>query len=279
MHFLLLTTSIVGDDLSKLQRMIDSLREYEGHESISISHVLLLQNVDEPRFAATVNTLTLPAWTHVMRSDRVLSLSAARNRMLQEAQQLALPDNTIVAFPDDDCWYPSGLLNRIAAQSSDFFFCRYATQTVPASATLMPTKATFKDIVFNASSNTIFLRKHVVDAVGLFNEQLGVGATYNGGEDLDYATRAFWQSHTVTFIPAPLVGHRDKMTAMRGNYFIGSALVLRNNAIKSAPAMFQFLRKLAVGTALVLKREMPLPTLLQVFSARLKEPAHGTQKH
>lgn len=281
-RFLLLTTSIVTENTEKLERMIDSLRGYHASSDIQIKHVLLLQKTSEEQAKALSESLSFPEWTQVLSDERMLPLSVARNIMLNHvhASSEVIDNDTVVAFPDDDCWYPEGFLigltNIVNQSHSDFFFCCYGTETESIKLAQPIKIASYRDLVFNASSNTLFIRSSVVKQVGYFNENLGVGARFNGGEDLDYALRAYRRAGQTVFCSSVLVGHRDKMTTLRGSYYTGSALALRNNALYSLSATMQFIRKIAIGVYLVLKREMPIRKLITVFIARYKESNNGT---
>ncbi len=94
--------------------------------------------------------------------------------MRREAREQGLLSRTaLVAFPDDDCWYPEGALERIlnlfrTDQGLDFWFCAYAsTPSAPSRALSMDTKPpSVFNVAAKASSNTIFLRSPVVERVG-----------------------------------------------------------------------------------------------------------------
>ena len=73
-------------------------------------------------------------------------------------------------------------------------FCKYGTDAIELNEHHIDEKAEYKDLVFNASSNTIFISGPIVSDVGFFNENIGVGAKYNGGEDLDYSIRSYKKS-------------------------------------------------------------------------------------
>jgi hypothetical protein len=272
--YIFLTTSIVNDDTSKLERMIDSIRDYESYADVSIRHILLLQNVTQKQACELKHSLNMPTWTELLSVPGIISLSKARNIMLCRLHDVAVSDDAIIAFPDDDCWYPKNLLKYISnvftKESTDFFFCRYGTKI--SNSTDLPQLQTpgYRDLIFNASSNTLFIRADIVKGVGYFDEQLGVGAKYNGGEDLDYAVRAFRLAKICLWCDEALVGHRDKIEGLRGIYFTGSARVLRLNACYSPIAMFHFWRKILIGFYLVLCGEMPVNRLTQVFERSVK---------
>jgi hypothetical protein len=79
---------------------------------------------------------------------------------------------------------------------------------------------------------------------------------------LDYALRAFRVARTVRYEDAPLVGHRDKNSELRDRYYRSGLVVLARHARYGA--MIPFLRKIAVGCYLVLRRRI---SLRQFFSA------------
>ena len=193
-----------------------------------------------------------------------LSASQARNFMLREAHDRGLLAETpVVAFPDDDCWYPDGSLERIlslfrADRRLDFCFCRYASE--PQSPKRALTEAMRSPSVFQiaarASSNTIFLRSRVIATVGEFDEQLGVGTENNGGEDTDYALRAYRQSRKARFVDRALIGHRDNTPGLRSRYFRGSLIAIARHTSMQPSSVLLLLRKLMVGGFLVATRRL-----------------------
>ncbi|MCX5493767.1 hypothetical protein OSH11_03525 [Kaistia dalseonensis] len=268
MNTVLLTTSIFRDGLPDvLSRMVASIGEQKGSGALGdITLLLLIQNCTDEQFATVP---ALPDFVVPILHGSIISLSAARNILLRAAfsRGLVEPD-ALIAFPDDDCWYPSGLLAGIQARFSgaeplDFFFCSYSTKPLAFAAVAGQTRpAKVRDVVRNASSNTIFLRGSVAIAIGSFDEDLGVGTRNNGGEDIEYALRAFLVSRRTAFLDAEIVGHRDKDRSLRAKYYRGSLLALRRHALADFGIAFEYVRKIAVGGALSLKGEMPASRLL-----------------
>ena len=166
----------------------------------------------------------------------------------------------MVAFPDDDCWYPAGFLRQVVElfgrqTELDFWICRYGSQPVVESfAHVRPALARTREVVRNASSNTMFLRGRVVGSIGGFDERLGVGTPMGGSEDLDYALRASQASRQTAYLDSVLVGHRDKSPEIRARYYRSSLTVLARHARHGARS--EFLRKIAVGAYLVLRNEL-----------------------
>ena len=119
-----------------------------------------------------------------------VGLSRARNAGLEHAS------GDVIAFPDDDCWYPPDLLARAARV--------LAAHPEAGGITGRPIDRTFsrfhktsgaidkQNLFLRCTSFTVFLRKSVVDAVGNFDEGLGLGSTKGriAGEETDYLLRA-----------------------------------------------------------------------------------------
>lgn len=257
MKIVLFTTCIVSEkSLSDLDRLVASIRDSQLESPVI--HYILLQGGD---FLAAEQVRFLETDSIVLQTiSSTVSLSAARNIMLDQALD-QINEDDLVAFPDDDAWYPQNVLARITAmfrtQSElDMVFCRYGMTAVDRADSECRV-ANVKAVVRNASSNTIFLRGIVARSVGRFHQNLGVGTPNNGGEDIDYALRAFAMSRLSIFIPEKIVGHRDKFNGLRAKYFIGNALALRNNSLRGPSFMIEYLRKLLIGIYLVAKRELP----------------------
>ena len=267
MKFLLMTTSIVNKwSIVNLERMIDSV----SHSAIDrnrIHHIVLLQNFSSDyqyfidKYANVVRFLVIP---------EIVSLSKARNKMLDTVNiEGLLPLVDIVAFPDDDCWYPKGFLAHVANQFSgdlnlDFYFCNYSSTPTLSSLEGKSFRARTEDVVQNVSSNTQFLRSGTVSNIGGFDENLGVGTANNGGEDLDYALKAFLIARKVKYSPNNLVGHRNKDNNLRAKYFRGSYIVLRRFAFSHPGLCIQYIRKILVGIVLILRGDMSIKSFWRV---------------
>jgi hypothetical protein len=264
---LITTCDMAGGRSDDLARLIESL-DQAHRPGIAVRHHLLLQRLADDAVAPA-----LPAWVAVDRIPSRVSLSAARNRLLRRAHadgSLARAD--LVAFPDDDAWYPPGLLPAMlglldANPAAGVVVCRYASAPLPFPVA-PPLRRDIGGFVRTASSNTLFVRGAAARAAGLFDEQLGLGAPVNGGEDLDYALRVLAATAAQPLsIPLALVGHRDPMKWVRGRYFAGSLAGIARARGRVAGMRAQHLRKLLVGVALVLKREIGPRALFTAISA------------
>jgi hypothetical protein len=282
MHVVLISTTDVKNARDAVwQRMLTSMVESKhtlGDKRVRLC--VVLQNCPEAEFPAYAEKM--PDWVLPLAIATRVSLSRARNLALERllADGEIGPDS-VVAFPDDDCWYPAGFLRQVVElfereTELDFWICRYGSQPVAESfAHGRPALARTREVVRNASSNTMFLRGRLVTSIGEFDEGLGVGTPMGGSEDLDYALRASRTSRQTAYLDSVLVGHRDKSPEIRARYYLSSLTVLARHARYGARS--EFLRKIAVGAYLVLRHELAakdyLGALNQVRVLSLKSDA------
>jgi hypothetical protein len=254
------TTDAAGGRASDLERLISSIET--GLAGRDWRMLLLVQR------ALPGNSLdvAIPKNVEVEIIPGRISLSRARNLLLTKARELdLLSRSALVAFPDDDCWYPEVALERILNlfridQALDFWFSAYASAPVspPRSLAMDARTPSVFNVAAKASSNTIFLRSRIVGHIGGFDEELGVGTVNNGGEDTDYALRAFSVARKSRFVDQPLIGHRDHDPRLRSHYFRGSLIAIARHTAKRPASFVLLLRKLLVGSVLVATRRMPV---------------------
>jgi glycosyltransferase involved in cell wall biosynthesis len=126
-----------------------------------------------------------------LRSNPGLSL--ARNVGIRHAR------GRLIAFPDDDCWYPPRLLTSVAetmhaATGTAVVSGRTLdTQGVPSVSLFMEHAAQVSRANFLAcgNSNCLFFRAEVFRTIGNFDRRLGVGAGtgFHSGEEADILLR------------------------------------------------------------------------------------------
>lgn len=196
-------------------------------------------------------------------------ISAARNEGLKHIR------GDVVAFPDDDCRYPPGLLDQVfqtleKSEETDGLSCLVCDEQGAPSAggvmqkeectlsfsnlsrrSLMKAKA---DVWKTAVSCSFFIRRATVEAVGGFDEQLGVGAESGcwSGEETDWLLRALGQGACLLYRPDLKVFHpQPDFTAPGGfhkafRYGCGAGHVLRKHHYSgwfiAASAGFQLVR-------------------------------------
>ncbi|MGO4440712.1 glycosyltransferase family 2 protein [Rhizobium sp. RAF56] len=263
------TTDMLSDRRKHLSRMIGSVQDFaDRNPDVAVRLLLLLQRCDGERLAAS--GAAFPAWVRLEVIDRRVSLSRARNMLIGQAWE-GLADEDILCFPDDDCWYPAGTLETVCEAFSeekplDFWFCRYGAE--PESAASFPARRPgLQDTISRASSNTIFVRGRIAKTIGGFDEGLGVGATLMGGEDTDYAIRAYYAARDRRFVDAPVVGHRDPDLQFRTSYYPGSLKAVTRYALRSSAGFSAAARKIAVGGWYVASGHMPFRNYLGALRA------------
>ena len=256
---LLTTTDMQSDRAADFARMIKSVAT-SVPEGVGIEHVVLLQRSTEAQRLDAAKGIPYPA-TVLSRPDR-MSLSAARNVMLAQVRASRVLDaDTIVAFPDDDCWYTPGFLPSLVASfggDADLGLLISRVSLTP-SGRWQPTaqrQATATDVLRRSSSNSMFLRGDVVAAIGDFDATLGLGTPNISGEDTDYALRASFAARKTLYIDEALVGHREPDLESITKYFGGNLLVASRYALRSPTLFLEFARKFAVGGYLVLRKRL-----------------------
>jgi glycosyltransferase involved in cell wall biosynthesis len=150
------------------------------------------------------------ALTHLRSS--VPNANHARNLGLRAAR------GAIVSFPDDDCLYPAGVLNRVAAAfdadpalqvltgpaespAGGLGSGRWRADGGPIDGTSVWTSV----IEFN-----LWLRRPVALALGGFDEGMGPGTPIGSAEGNDLVLRAVSAGHAARYDPALRVIHPDK---------------------------------------------------------------------
>jgi glycosyltransferase involved in cell wall biosynthesis len=167
-----------------------------------------------------------------LRSER--GLSRGRNLGMKAAT------GDLIGFPDDDCWYGKDLLERVAAAFDTFPAVDMVTGMArDESGAPMgrwdrrPGAITRANVWRRAISMTIFLRRHVTEAVGVFDERLGVGSStpFSSGEETDLIIRSIDRGFFGVYDPTLWVCHPNKKYLPAGinrsfNYGAGMGFVL-----------------------------------------------------
>jgi len=278
MRFVLIMSTLGRTD--DLVRFFDSLC-MQGDFGCKI---YLCDQNEDGRLAPIVSAYSDRLSIRVVRSER--GLSRGRNAALAAALAELDPEeaekNCIIAFPDDDCWYPRDVFSKVAA----FFSSRAEISGVTARSVNekgVPSAASSPDApkeltarnLFRGSmgiSYCIFLRFKVVQSVGLFDETLGVGSgtPWGAGEESDYLLRAMRQGARLCYEPDILVHHPDKAAISDSSRFLayarGHGRVLRLNGYSWATVAKDVFVALAAFTVKsALKRHIMYPYLYRAW--------------
>jgi glycosyltransferase involved in cell wall biosynthesis len=245
---------------TQLERLLASLvtQDYRNFETIIVD-----QNADD-RLAPILDAYREKLKVVATRSER--GISCGRNA------GLAIARGAIVAFPDDDCWYPPGVLARVSAAfesapSLDLLSGRTVDAAFVESLGVYLKRAEpicRANIWRIGNSNTIFARARV----GLrFDESLGVGSRtqFQSGEETDFLLRLLETGASMQFDPTLLI-HHDQVDLRCGQdgvrrarqYAPGQGRVLRLHRYGPHGAFWVVFRPMARAVIAAISGDMPL---------------------
>jgi glycosyltransferase involved in cell wall biosynthesis len=235
--------------VAEAERFIRSLAKQE-HANLEL--IVVDQNKDS-RLEAVLTRA--PVAFDIVHLHSEPGLSHARN------VGLASKTGDIVAFPDDDCWYPDGLLARVVSQfeshpSVHGFSGRSEDgQGKPSGGSFSrcKSKVSLSNVWEKGISYTIFLRASLFAAVGLFDEHLGLGAPtpFLSGEETDYLIRTIKLGFDIQYLPDLVVFHAnpvlyDKKHCYKAfHYGAGMGRVLSKHSYKVSYNLYAILRPVA----------------------------------
>lgn len=171
--------------------------------------IIVDQNLDD-RLAPYIETgIAQGIDIRHVRLDRP-SLSAARNLGISLARY------EILAFPDDDCWYESTVIEHIcnhfdSAPETGGVVARWVEQAEGLGRTeasgQLSLRAWRRFRGGEGSSISLFFRRKLFDALGGFDERLGIGRWYGSGEETDFLLRALASGARLDYAPGARVHH------------------------------------------------------------------------
>jgi glycosyltransferase involved in cell wall biosynthesis len=234
------------DRTDALSYLLDSI---ERQQMPGLEVIIVDQNNDD-RIATLLAASSL-ASIH-LRSPR--GLSRARNAGLASAT------GAIVAFPDDDCWYPEGFIQSVKdwfARNPDYdLLCtRLRDEEGREVAARWPTHSQALDrtsVLRAAASAAMFMRRDALLRVGGFDEHIGLGADspFQSGEDTDLALRCMESGGSGWFEKALHACHPRKEPAQVSprrafGYGMGFGYILGKHRYSWSMMAYYVLRALA----------------------------------
>lgn len=121
-------------------------------------------------------------------------VSFARNTLLDRC---AKQTYDIIAFPDDDCWYPPDALEKVgnwfgAHPGVGGIVANWRGGPEYTAPPLLPKRLSMLTAFQRAETYVQFYRREAVEAIGKWDEKLGPGTSlpYGSGEDTDFLLRA-----------------------------------------------------------------------------------------
>jgi glycosyltransferase involved in cell wall biosynthesis len=189
----------------EVERLLRSVDAQAGEE---MELIVIDQNADGRLTSILERFRTRFAIRHLRAQP---GLSRARNAGLR------FVTGAVVAFPDDDGWYPPGLLRsvRLLLEGNpdwDGVTGRVVDEQGVECSGNFSTVSGHVDrynVWARAVSSTIFLRRAVVEHVGRFDETLGLGSgtAFGSGEETDYMIRALQAGFRIEFLADLVVRH------------------------------------------------------------------------
>jgi GT2 family glycosyltransferase len=147
-----------------------------------------------------------------------IRVRASADHCLSRSRNSALPliRGDIIAFPDDDCIYEMDTLAQCATVFMETphihvllgrVFDLNETITTPSLSVVH--KLNYVSLFCHSSSIAQFHKKECIQAVGDFDEEMGIGSAtlFQAGEDTDYVLRAFYAGFEVFYAPSVMVRH------------------------------------------------------------------------
>lgn len=222
----------------ELARLLDSLcvQTYRNFEVIVVD-----QNPDD-RVAPLVEQYSEQfPFIHVRSEDS--GASRARNAGFGYAT------GEILAWPDDDCWYPPDLLEKVSAtfdanpELAGAIGLLYDENGKPHQRWIpkKPRRASMMDAFTLGAEPVLFFRKEVVGTLGGFDEELGTGAgtPWGAGEGTDLCVRVIKENKPITVQPHLTIFHSgilinpsdEEEQEKSFEYALGMGAVLRKNKV------------------------------------------------
>jgi GT2 family glycosyltransferase len=250
-HTISLILATVGRT-SELDRLFDSLAAQTQRD---MDIIVVDQNADDRLLPHLQRAAGLGLQLRHLRHTPP-NLAAARNAGIEAAR------GTWLGFPDDDCWYDSGLLARVAAQDDDIdgLVARWVELDPRAGPALMldwQRARSFREIT--VSSITLFLRRRLCERIGGFDNRLGLGQWYGAAEETDLVLRALRHGARLRHDPEALVHHAAPTPVQAG--------------MSDNPQIRLAARQRARGTgALYAKHRLPAWVILRGLCAPVVRP-------
>jgi glycosyltransferase involved in cell wall biosynthesis len=215
--------------VAELERLLTSL---DGQSYKDFEVIIVDQNADD----RLLPVLRKHAGLTIRHRRCEPGASRARNAGLRAA------NGDIIGFPDDDCWYPEQLLATVTDWFNShpdlgglFAVLRSAdNQPVGPKWPDRPCLCTRKTLWDRGITPIGFLRCEVTEAIGFFNERIGLGAPsrYQSGEDIDYFLRTFDHGFKMWHEPGITVHHPsfhapERLRDRTYCYALGGGYVMR----------------------------------------------------
>lgn len=182
--------SLIVPTIGRVNELRELLQSLASQQCADFEVIVVDQNADDR--LSWIEQEGYPFRILRLRSS-VAHSSAARNIGLTRAV------GDIVAFPDDDCIYPPGLLVKVseAFHNQDEFALRTGPAVAPGGGVLSSVRwqrfsgeISISNVWNTAIEFNMFICRSLITSLGGFDEQLGIGGKFSSGEVTDLIIRA-----------------------------------------------------------------------------------------
>lgn len=195
------------------RRLMDSLQSSTARDRVEL--VLVDQSADQ----SCHRVLGERTWDFP-----VVGLTSGPGASVGRNKGLTAVSAPIVAFPDDDAWYPAGTLEEVlhcfATMPALTALCgRQVTQAGEASMLRWKSRrclVTERNFLRTSIMSTMFFRRSWMSGHGGFDEGMGVGSVgwYGAGEESDLLLRVIEDGRQVPYEPGLRVYQEDPREAV-----------------------------------------------------------------
>lgn len=204
---LAIVVSTIGRQ-AEFRRLMTSLQRNQQAAAVE---VVVVDQSEDGRCAAVLGERD---WTMSVRAT-----TSGRGASVGRNVGLSLTSAPVVAFPDDDAWYPSDAIGQVLdtfALRPDIAGLCGRQVTVDGRGSMLrwqagPGPVTARNFLRTSITSTMFFRRRWLDRVGPFDENMGVGSAswYGACEESDLLLRIIEAGGGVRYDPSLLV-HQDE---------------------------------------------------------------------
>ena len=256
--------------VSTIGRRDEFRRLVESVDATGLGERVELVVVDQSEDSRCARVLDERTW-----SMPVLAATSERGASRGRNVGTALSSAPLVAYPDDDAWYPGGTLARVIdAFGADPDTAAVCGRQVTADGRpsmlrwqAEPGAVTARNFLRTSIMSTMFFRRSWLERVGEFDQGMGVGSPgwYGACEESDLLLRVIEAGGSVPYLPDLLVYQDeprdhvdDAFVAKMLSYGCGQGHLWRKRSLPTSQLAYFCARKLAAASVRTARGERVL---------------------